>query len=90
VRVVKTTLRVARVGSRVFERGVVGAINIGLRLFYLNEGPVALASTGAHEVRATLVIPHEGATSLDCLQLIEAMRRCRRRGNASLDIITPT
>jgi len=35
--------------------------------------PVALASTGAHDVRVTLVIPHGGATPLDCLQLIGVM-----------------
>jgi len=55
VRVMRTTLRVARVRGGVVERDVVGAINIGSR--YLNSGGrhVALASTGAHEVRATLV-----------------------------------
>jgi transposase len=73
VRVLKTTLRVARVCGGVVERDVVGAINIGSR--YLNSGgrPVALASTGAHEVRATLVIPHGSATLLDCLQLIRTV-----------------
>ena len=73
VKVVKTTLRVARVCGRVVERDVIGAINIGLRFFYSDGRPVALASTGAHEVRAMLVIPHGGATPLDCLQLIRVV-----------------
>jgi IS605 OrfB family transposase len=70
VRVVKTTLRVARVCGGVVERDVIGAINIGSRYLPSDGRPVALASTGAHEVRVTLVIPHGGATPLDCLQLI--------------------
>ena len=55
-------MRVVRVCGGVVERDVVGAINIGSR--YLNSGgrPVALASTGAHDVQATLVTPHRGAT----------------------------
>jgi len=72
-RVVKTTLRVARVCGGVVERDVVGAINIGLRYLSSNGRPVALASTGAHEVRVRLVSPHGGATPLDCLRLIRAM-----------------
>ena len=47
----RTTPRVARVCSKVVERGVVGAINIGLRYLSSDGRPVALASTGAHEVR---------------------------------------
>jgi IS605 OrfB family transposase len=50
VRVMRTTLRVARVCGRVVERDVIGAINIGLRYLSSNGRPVALASTGAHEV----------------------------------------
>jgi transposase len=73
VRVVKTTLRVARVCGRVVERDVVGAINIGLRYLNSDGRPVALASTGAHEVRVMLVTPHGGATPLDCLQLIRTV-----------------
>jgi IS605 OrfB family transposase len=57
VRVMRTTLRVARVCDRVVERDVVGAINIGLRYLSSNGRPVALASTSAHDVRVTLVIP---------------------------------
>jgi IS605 OrfB family transposase len=88
VRVVKTTLRVARVCDRVVERDVVGAINIGLRYLSSNGRPVALASTGAHEVRVMLVIPHGGATPLDCLQPIRVMLRCRQQGNAE-QLINP-
>jgi IS605 OrfB family transposase len=73
VRVAKTTLRVARVCDRVVERDVAGAINIGLRYLSSNGRPVALASTSTHDVRAMLVIPHGGATPLDCLQLIRVM-----------------
>jgi IS605 OrfB family transposase len=57
VRVMRTTLRVARVCDRVVERDVIGAINIGLRYLSSNGRPVALASTSAHDVRVTLVIP---------------------------------
>jgi transposase len=63
-------LRVARVCGGVVERDVVGAINIGLRYLSSDGRHVALASTGVHEVRATLVSPHGGATPLDYLQLI--------------------
>jgi putative transposase len=70
VKVVKTALRVARVCGRVVEGDVVGAINIGLRYLSSDGRPVALASTGAHDVRAMLVTPHGGATPLNCLQLI--------------------
>jgi IS605 OrfB family transposase len=69
VKVVKTTLRVVRVCGGVVERDVVGAINIGLRHLSSGGRPVALASTGAHEVRATLVTPHGGATPLTVLQV---------------------
>ena len=69
VRVVKTTLRVARVCGRVVERDVVGAINIGLKYLNSDGRPVALASTGTHDVRAMLVIPHGGATPLTVLQV---------------------
>jgi IS605 OrfB family transposase len=73
IKVVKTVLRISRVGDRILERDVVGAINIGLRFLSSNGRPVALASTGAHDVRVMLVIPHRGATPLDCLQLIRVM-----------------
>jgi IS605 OrfB family transposase len=73
IKVVKTVLRISRVGDRILERDVVGAINIGLRYLSSNGRPVALASTGAHDVRAMLVTPHGGATPLDCLQLIGVM-----------------
>ena len=58
----RTTPRVARVRGGVVERGVVGAINIGLRYLSSDGRHVALASTGAHDVQATLVTPHRGAT----------------------------
>jgi transposase len=70
VKVVRTALRVARVCGGVVERDVVGPINIGLRCLSSNGRPVALASTGVHDVRAMLATPHGGATLLNCLQLI--------------------
>jgi len=73
IKVVKTTLRISRVGDRILERDVVGAINIGLRYLSSDGRPVALASTGAHEMRVMLVIPHGGATPLDCLQPIKTV-----------------
>ena len=69
VRVVKITLRVAKVSGRIVERDVVGAINIGLRFLPSNGRPVALASTGAHDVRVMLVSPHGGATLPDCFAI---------------------
>jgi transposase len=66
-------VRVARVYGGVVERDVVGAINIGLRYLSSNGRPVALASTGAHDVRVMLVILHGGATPLDCLRLIRTV-----------------
>jgi putative transposase len=49
-KVVKVVLRVAYVDGRIVERDVVGAINIGLKYLYSDGSPVALGSTGAHEV----------------------------------------
>jgi hypothetical protein len=59
----KIVLRIAYVDDRIVERDVVGAINIGLK--YLSSGgrPVALGSTGAHEVWVKLVNPHLGPTT---------------------------
>jgi IS605 OrfB family transposase len=50
IRTLKIILRITKVSGRILERDVVGAINIGLK--YLNSGgsPVALGSTGTHEV----------------------------------------
>jgi len=45
--VVKLVLRVARVNGRVFERDVVGAINIGLKYLSSDGSPMALSSAGA-------------------------------------------
>ena len=63
-KVVKIVLRVAYVDGRIVERDVVGAINIGLKYLSLDGSPVALGSTGAHEVWVKLVIPHRGPTPL--------------------------
>jgi putative transposase len=63
-KVVKVILRVAYVDGRIVERDVVGAINIGLKYLYSNGSPMALGSTGAHEVWVKLVIPHQGSTPL--------------------------
>jgi len=69
VRAVKLVLRVARVSGRVLERDVVGAINIGLKYLSSDGSPVALGSTGTHEVRVKLVTPHGGATPPTDLQI---------------------
>jgi putative transposase len=63
-KVVKVVLRVAYVDGRVVERDVVGAINIGLKYLSSDGSPVALGSTGAHEVWVKLMISHLGPTPL--------------------------
>jgi putative transposase len=68
-KVVKIVLRVAYVDGRIVERDVVGAINIGLKYLSSDGSPVALGSTGAHEVWVRLVIPHLGPTPLTGLQI---------------------
>jgi IS605 OrfB family transposase len=69
VKVVKVALRVAWVNGGVLERDVVGAVNIGLKYLNSDGSPVALGSTGAHEVWVKLVNPHRGATPLTELQV---------------------
>jgi hypothetical protein len=68
-KVVKVILRIAYVDGKIVERDVVGAINIGLKYLSSNGSPMALGSTGAHEVRVRLVIPHLGPTPLTGLQI---------------------
>jgi IS605 OrfB family transposase len=68
-KVVKVVLRVAYVDGRIVERDVVGAINIGLKYLSSDGSPVALGSTGAHEVWVRLVIPHLGPTPLTEIQV---------------------
>jgi IS605 OrfB family transposase len=68
-KVVKVVLRVAYVDGRIVERDVVGAINIGLKYLSSNGSPVALGSTGAHEVWVKLVNPHQGPTPLTEIQV---------------------
>ena len=63
-KVVKVVLRIAYVDSRIVERDVVGAINIGLKYLYSDGSPMALGSTGAHEVWVKQVNPHRGPTPL--------------------------
>jgi IS605 OrfB family transposase len=69
VKVMKTVLRVAKIGGRALERDVVGAINIGLKYLNSDGSPVALGSTGTHEVWVKLMNPHRGATPLTELQV---------------------
>ena len=64
VKVLKTVLRVAKVSGRALERDVIGAINIGLKHLNTDGSPVALGSTGTHEVWMKLVSPHRSATPL--------------------------
>jgi putative transposase len=68
-KVVKVVLRVAYVDGRVVERDVVGAINIGLKYLSSDGSPMALGSTGAHEVWVKLVNPHRGPTPLTEIQV---------------------
>jgi IS605 OrfB family transposase len=69
VKVMKTVLRVAKIGGRALERDVVGAINIGLKYLNTDESPAALGSTGTYEVWVKLMNPHRGATPLTELQI---------------------
>jgi putative transposase len=68
-KVVKVVLRVAYVDGRIVERDVVGAINIGLKYLYSDGSPMALGSTGAHEVWVKLMNPHQGPTPLTEIQV---------------------
>jgi len=68
-KVVKIVLRVAYVDGRIVERDVVGAINIGLKYLSSDGSPMALGSTGAHEVWVKLVNPHQGPTPLTEIQV---------------------
>jgi len=63
VRPVKTRLRVGKACGEVWERDVLGAVNVGLRCLQMG-GFVALAPTGARAARATLVNPRLGPTPL--------------------------
>ena len=69
VRAMKLVLRVARIGGRALERDVVGSINIGLKYLSTDGSPVALGSTGAHEVRVKPVNLHRGVTPQTGLQV---------------------
>jgi len=69
VKVLKIVLRIAKVSGRVLERDVVGAVNIGLKYLNSDGSPVALGSTGAHEVRVKLMNPHRGPTPLTEIQV---------------------
>jgi IS605 OrfB family transposase len=69
VKVMKIVFRVAKISGKVLERDVVGAINIGLKYLNSDGSLMALGSTGAHEVRMKLVIPHRGPTPQTYLQL---------------------
>jgi hypothetical protein len=63
-KVVKVVLRVAYVDGRIVEGDVIGAINIGLKYLYSDGSPMALGSTGAHEVWVKLMIPQQDPTPL--------------------------
>jgi putative transposase len=68
-KVVKVVLRIAYVDGRIVERDVIGAINIGLKYLSSDGSPVALGSTGAHEVWVKLMNPHQGPTPLTEIQV---------------------
>jgi len=69
VKVMKIVFRVAKISGKVLERDVVGAINIGLKYLNSDGSLMTLGSTGAHEVRMKLVIPHRGPTPQTYLKL---------------------
>jgi IS605 OrfB family transposase len=69
VKVMKIVFRAAKICEKVLERDVVGAINIGLKYLNSDGSPVALGSTGTHEVWVKQVNPHRGATPLTEIQV---------------------
>ncbi|WP_042667305.1 hypothetical protein [Desulfurococcus amylolyticus] len=72
VRVAKVVLRLVRLGNGLtLDRDVVGTVNIGLKHLSTDGSPVALGSTGSHEVRVKLVNPHQGSTPPTELKVIE-------------------
>jgi IS605 OrfB family transposase len=74
VRPVKMRLRVGEACGEVWERDVLGAVNIGLRYLQMG-GFVASAPTGAHAVRAMLMNPRLGPTPLAEISTIIARYR---------------
>ncbi len=62
-RPVKIRLRVGRAEDEMWERDVMGAVNIGLKYLQMG-GFVASAPTGAHAVQAMLMNPRLGPTPL--------------------------
>jgi IS605 OrfB family transposase len=76
-KVVKIVLRIAYVDSKVVERDIVGAINIGLKYLSSDKRPVALGSTGAHAARVKPVIPSLGPTPLTEIKLFTDIIRYR-------------
>jgi IS605 OrfB family transposase len=75
MKIVKIVLRVAKISGRVLERDVIGALNIGLKYLNSDGSPMALGSTGVHEVRMKLVIPHQDPTPQTCLKLSTAIHK---------------
>ncbi len=74
VRPVKIRLRVGKARGEVWERDILGAINIGLRYLQMG-GFVASAPTGAHAARAMLMNPRLGPTPLAEISTIIARYR---------------
>jgi IS605 OrfB family transposase len=74
VRPVKIRLRVEEACGEVWERDVLGAVNIGLRYLQMG-GFVASAPTGAHAVRVMLMNPRLGPTPLAEISTIIARYR---------------
>jgi len=74
VRTVKMRLRVGKARGEVWERDVLGAVNIGLRYLQMG-GFVALAPTGTHAVRTMLMNPRLGPTPLAEISTVIARYR---------------
>ena len=70
----KMRLRVGNAGDEMWERDVLGAVNIGLKYLQMG-GLVALAPTGAHAVRAMLMNLRLGPTPLVEISTIIARYR---------------
>ena len=72
VRIARVALRLTKLRNGLtLDRDVVGAVNIGLKHLTADGSPVALGSTGSHEVRVKLVNPHRGPTPPAVLKVIE-------------------
>jgi len=84
VRVEKVTFRIARLSNGwTLDRDMVGSLSIGFRALASDGRGVAFPSTGPHEVRVTLMNPHQGPTQTTELRVFKSTLKFRGLGNAS-------